>query len=843
MLTQSVRREPDKPAFAYYDGTVVRQVSYSRFYAAICRMARCFAELGLPAGSRAVLTGPNGPHWAAACLGLHFAGLSVAPLDAELPEDQLANIVSILEPAAAVCLAGQSGRFKGLGHVLDLKAVDFSPGEESFDPRLLATGQPFSIVFTSGSTGTPKGVMLIEANLLHNVQTVLSAPGLLSGEDVILNLLPLHHVYAFSGTLLAPLAAGCTIVYPRSLKPKDISTAAVEQGCTIMAVVPRVVQSIHERVVSTLAEKSLPARVFFRLLKAIGSVGIERGWRPGRFIFRSAHRPFGRLRVITCGGAKLDAALHREMAALGFRIFEAYGLTETAPVVTLNRVARPVFGSVGRPAPGVQLRLEKTSDTLEDSEVLVRGPNVMAGYWRLPEETAKAFREGWFLTGDLGRLDDHGNLFLTGRSKDVIVLSSGKNIYPEELEELYSRSELVEEVCVCLLKGLGREQLTAVVYPSRQALERLKVINIYDELRSEIEFIAIKLPSYQRVTRVMLTDEPFPRTRLGKLKRYQIMERLATGEKSAAEEADKSGREADQLLLFARKALKLERIPSGRENLELDLGIDSLTKLDFLASFERQFGVSLSDEQAGSLVQLDDLRPYLVTAAVAPAAEPGRKRDEMILLEELVELEDSRLGNTMRFWARLKLRFVFRIFFRMRVTGMENLPQEGAYIIAPNHVSYIDGLLVHAALPWGESRRLFSVATADIFDRWPFSQISYRARIIKTGTLETTARSLLYSQQILASGRPLCLFPEGKRSFDGRVDSPKPGMARLALSCRVPVIPVYLRGTEKFMSRMHPGLALARIDVEFLPPIPPEGSEEEILSRWTESIRGKEARL
>ena len=173
---------------------------------------------------------------------------------------------------------------------------------------------------------------------------------------------------------------------------------------------------------------------------------------------------------------------------------------------------------------------------------------------------------------------------------------------------------------------------------------------------------------------------------------------------------------------------------------------------------------------------------------------------------------------------------------------MENLPAQVAYILAPNHLSYVDGLLIHAALPWRESKRLFSVATAEIFDRWPFSQVSYQARIIKTGTLETTARSLVYGQRLLASGRLLCLFPEGKRSIDGRVDSPKPGAARLALASRVPIIPVYICGTEKFLSRVHPGLALAKVSVEFLPPLQPEGTEEEILSRWVEAIRGKENR-
>ena len=290
MLAESVRRRPSHTAFAVYEGKAVRKISYSQFYAGVCSAAWHFASLNLPPGSRVALTGPNSIEWAAACLGLHLAGMTVSPLDAELPDDQLANIVSFLEPAAAAAAGEHCGRFQGLPHVFDIGTIDFSGEGGSFEPRPLAKDQPFSIVFTSGSTSTPKGVMLTEANLLHNVRTLLEAPGLLSSDDLILNLLPLHHVYAFSATLLAALAVGCTIVYPRSLKPNDISVAAVEQEITILAVVPRVIQSVYERIASQVAEKSLPARVAFRLLKALGMVGIERGWRPGRRLFGGVHR-------------------------------------------------------------------------------------------------------------------------------------------------------------------------------------------------------------------------------------------------------------------------------------------------------------------------------------------------------------------------------------------------------------------------------------------------------------------------------------------------------------------------------------------------------------------------
>ena len=848
MILAGAAGAPGKTAIVDYATGAAREVSYDGLLAGASRVARQLDSLSLPAGIRIVLAGGNSPEWAAAALGIHLAGFTIVPLDPELSTAELDNILTFLEPSAAVCENFLTELLKKhTEKLIDLGALDLRSGPETFDPQALPENQPLSIVFTSGSTSQPKGVMLSENNFLHNVEVLLGTKGLFTSRDRLLNLLPLHHVYAFTATLLTPLCAGATVVYPRSLKSGDIAAAAEEQRITVMAVVPQVLQSMHKRIFSTVREKPLLQRILFRLLLKLSSLGIERGFRPGRYLLRSVRRSLPQLRFFASGGARLDAGLHRELAALGFRVLEAYGLSETAPIVTLNSLRRPVFGSVGRPAPGVEIKLQRTDNALADPEVLVRGPNVMAGYWRLPEETDKAFLEGWFRTGDLGRLDRRGNLYLSGRSKEVLVMPSGKNIYPEELEKIYSQSSLIEEVCICLLAGERGEQLTAVVVPSREALRRRKLTRIYDELKFDIENLTVNLPSYQRVTRILVSEEPFPRTRLGKLKRYEIVERLERGKAAAPPVSEAAGEEpaesADELLAFVKRNLELKTVPTGKENLELDLGLDSLTKLDFLSAFESEFGISLGDEQAGGVLTVDDLRPY-----IRPRAEsrPGGgisvrgEKAPLPPLEDIVEVEDSLWGLFLRFSVRLKLSLITRLFFPTRVSGLENLPARGAYIIAPNHRSYIDGLLIHAVVPWPVSRRLFSMATAGIFDRFPFAQLAYRARIIKTGTLETTAQSLVYAEQLLKKGFPLILFPEGKRSIDGRVDEPKPGAARLALAAGVPLVPVYLSGTEKLLSRMHPGLSLGPLQAEILPPIPPVGGEEQMLTSWTGCLREKE---
>jgi len=809
MIRTSAERRRDKPAFIDLAQDPVLEVTYGAFFSAACLIARSLAESGLAPGARVALMGANSPQWAAACLGAHLAGITISPLDPDSPDSDLSVMLEILEPQAVICDRKLAGRFQ-------------------------KTALPASIVFTSGTTARPKGVMLSEDNFLHNIRTLMGGKDLIDETDRALNLLPLHHVYPFTATLLTPLCAGATVIYPRSLKSEDIMRAAAETGATIMVVVPQVLNGLHKRIFSTVLDKPLPARTAFRLLFSLGRLGINRGWRPGRFLFRSLQRRLPSLRYFACGGARLEPEVHRDLAGLGFRIVEAYGLSETAPLVTLNEFHKPVFGSVGKPAPEVRIEVAGTGPTVTDGEILVRGPNVMMGYYKDPRATAEAFRQGWFRTGDLGYLDKRGYLFLSGRLKEIIVMPSGKNITPQVLEEHYGACELVEEICICALEEAGGTLLTAAVVPSRQALMRRQTTRIYEDIKFDIENLALQLPSYQRVTRVEIVEQSFPKTRLGKLKRYEIIEALRKRKAGEPEnEQEELAGLLDPLLTFVKSNLRLERNPRGSDNLETDLGLDSLSKLDFISAVEHHFAVSITEEQAGAVVCLNDLRPLIEARAERPDVslkpEPGAGIEPV---EKVVELGESIFGRAFRFFGHLKLFLLFKLFFRISLKGAEHLPAEGPFIIAPNHVSYIDGLAVSGILPYSVIRRLFFLGIGDIFERAPFSWMCYHGRVITTGRMGSTARSLHYCLEVLKKGNPLCLFPEGKRSIDMKVDHPKPGIAILAKSCGAPIVPLHIRGTGPLFSRMNPGFHLSRIELEILPAIEPEGTQEQLLAGW-----------
>ena len=838
MFAARASRAPDSPALVEYSPGGGKAVwTHSEIHTAACTFASYLCrETELDPGSRVVISGPNSGRWIIACLGAHMAGMTVVPLDTEYSGAERNNIVSFVEAAAVVCPSSMKNTFGGSLPVIAMETLGTGGDYSTFEPRPLGEDQPFSIVFTSGSTDTPKGVMLSEENFLHNVNMLRTFEKLISSSDRLLSVLPLHHVYAFTVTMLLPLSVGACLVFPASLKPSDVGAAATGEDITLMAVVPQVINSLHHRVMQEVKARSFPARLLFGLMSSIGSIGIERGWRPGRMLFGSLHKKFGSLRFFACGGARLDPSVHRTVAALGFRVLEAYGLSETSPIVTLNHPDRPVFGSVGKPAPGVELKLTEIEGGIEDHEVLVHGPNVMTGYWKLPEATTAVLRDGWFRTGDLGRMDSEGNLFLTGRSKEVLVMPSGKNVYPEELEKIYAQGELIGEICICLTEHGGSEHLTAVVVPERDTIKRRKISAINEEVRFELENIGIRLPSYQRVTRIILTNGELPRTRLGKLQRFKVQKLLA--DELAAQSPDSEaerGDPDDRLLVFAARELELDNIPTGTENLETVLGLDSLNKLDFIAAAEAEFGFTLSGEEAASLVTLDDFRPFIGRETSGSAI----KRD--MPLEELVDMGNNWFWTFVRWGARLKLRAVLKLFFRARAVGLGNIPEDGAFLLAPNHVSYIDGLVVHAMVPGWLSRKLFSVATAEIFDRWPFHQISYRGRIIKTGTLETSARSLQHTLELLLEDHPVCVFPEGKRSADGRVDTPRAGVGLLATQTGTPVVPVYIEGTNNLLSRSNPGIHRSRITVHFLPPIRGIGGKDELLNEWIGIMQRMEA--
>jgi len=675
---------------------------------------------------------------------------------------------------------------------------------------------------------------------MANIKIFISTKKLITNRAKVVAILPFHHVYPFTCTVLAPLYFGATLIYPRSLKGEDIFGSLKKHRGTILIAVPRLLELFCNEILQKVEKSPKRKKILFYSLLGLSTIAKKVNIKLGKLFFFSIHKNFPGFRYFACGGARLDTRVHKKLTLLGFKVLEAYGLTETAPIVTINRLKHPMPGSAGRAAEGVSLRIEKDDPQLEYGEICIRGPNVMMGYYKRPDLTEKTVIDGWFHSGDLGFLDNKKNLFITGRKKEVLVLPNGKNIYPEELETFYQQSEKIKEFCITLLSERDRTLLTAVIYPNKEYFVRNKSTTVYQDIKFEIENIAQKLPPYKRVSRIELVDEELPKTSLGKIKRYKVTE-LFKNRMSASPTVTRMvpHEDLDPFLIFVKEVLKLKHLPQIKNNLETDLGLDSLSKLEFLSVVEKKFGIKIEEDQAAGFFTLEDVKRVIPEIPQEEHMFEGKPLEDELLtppeppLEKHVSVGNNLLSITSRYCFYIFCKVFFKLFFRARLEGRETLKAlKPPFIIAPNHNSYIDALVIYGLFPFEIINNCLFISLPLYFNKFPLSLFQRIGRIILTGTYDTTVTSLKYSYQALKSKKVLCVFPEGKRSLDGNIEEPKEGfgqIARLASAC---LLPVCIEGTQALYSRRNPGFHLAPLKVRIFPPIHTNEVTSQFLSKW-----------
>lgn len=844
-ILDTTKQYGEKPAFIYYDRSEEKILSYNGFRRLIYAFAEAIHEKDIPSHSLVLLVGENFPKWPAAYLAAHLCGHTVIHGDIRFTEIEFKNILDFTRPSLILCDRKFEGFFENYKKKIFLDDISPQSADKEINISYIDDDQPMSIILTSGTTGNPKGVMLSESNFISNLRMFESMKGLVSTKDKVVAILPLHHVYPFTCTVLAPVYFGATIIYPASLKGEDIFGAIKKHGGTILIAIPRVLELFCGNIFDKVALLPRGKRLFFKGLYLVSKLSAPSGIRSGKFFFHSIHKNFPSFRYFACGGAPLDVIIHKKLNRLGFKIIEAYGLSETSPIAALNSLKRPVPGSVGQSAPGVEIKTEKKDPTLEHGEICIKGPNVMMGYYKRPDLTKKVIINGWFHSGDLGYFDPRGNIFITGRKDEVIVLSNGKNIYPEELEKHYGQSQKIKELCIVLLKEGRKEFLTAVVYPDKEFFIQHKNANIFRDIKFDIETAAQKLPSYQRISRIEIFNEEFPKTALGKIKRYKILKTICEKSVSKEEKVESIPWEKqDHFLAFVKDFLKLKKFPKLKDNLETDLGLDSLSKLEILSALEKRYDMKISDEEASGAFTLGDIKRLVSERSqVEMTAHEVSLEDKILIapdppLEEHVNTGKNPLAVLARFFFHLLFKIVIKMFFKAGMEGAENLKDlNPPFIIAPNHVSYLDALVIYGLFPFKIINNCFFISIPQYFSAFPLSIIRKIGRIILTGTWDTSVISLQYSYQVLKSGKTLCVFPEGGRSIDGNIEEPKKGIGYVAKQSGASLLPVYIDGSDALLSRKNPGLHRTHIRVGIFPPILPEGDVEDFLSLWRKKLQ------
>jgi long-chain acyl-CoA synthetase len=818
--------------------------TYRDLEAMAARTGRWLLAAGIGPGDRCAILAENDAHWCAAYLGVIRIGAVAVPLDTAYKARQVATLAAdsgakvifttprfvetVLEARATLPTAdwpivllhgshGELSRFESF-------AADASGDGEPLAPCPSEPGDPAVILYTSGTTSDPKGVVLTHGNLLAEREGAFAVIAV-SEHDCVLGVLPLFHALAQMANLLLPLSIGARVVFLESVNTTELLRALAERGVTVFACVPQFFYLIHQRVMQEATRAGRLKRLAFRALLSANAWSRVAGLNLGPVLFGRVHQVLGgRMRFLVTGGSRFDPAVGRDLYHLGFDILQAYGLTETSGAATVMRPGDHRIESVGQPLPNTEIRIlprDSGDDETQDGEVAIKGPIVMAGYFNRPDATAAALRDGWLHTGDLGRIDAAGRLTITGRKKELIVLSSGKNIYPEEIETHYRQSPVIKELCVLGLAREGEpsaERLYAVVVPDADVLKARRIVNAGDLVRFEMEGLSIGLPPHKRVLGYEVWMEPLPRTTTGKLKRFEIERRLRRADERrqaqtapALGEDDRAWSESEAvapILAVISKAARHGAVARPDSNLELDLGLDSMERVELLTDLEQRFGARVPEEEAHHIFTVRELVEAVGRHGAGETGDEAAGAWATILSSD--PPADRRLGDILRprplmapllFVLLRSAMRVARIGLRIEVTGREHLPGTGPYLISPNHQSYLDSFLVVGVLPYRVFRQLFFVGASEYFQTPITRGLARLANVIPVDPDASLVPAMQAGAFGLRHGRVLVLFPEGERSIDGTVRTFKKGAAILSHHLEVPIVPAAIDGAFDVWAR------------------------------------------
>jgi len=483
-----------------------------------------------------------------------------------------------------------------------------------------------------------------------------------------------------------------------------------------------------------------------------------------------------------------------------------------------------VIGSPGQALPGVEIRIV-------DGEVTAKGPNIMKGYYKRPEETSEILRDGWLFTGDLGTLDDKGFLRITGRKKEIIVLSNGKNINPVELEiKLEKFKPFVKEAAVLM----HNDRLHALIVPDSEAFNVKGIKDVSEYIRTDILPVFNKdQSSYKKITQFTIINDDIPRTRLSKIQRFKLSELIGN---SAAEKKDAVHPDTEEYKAvkeFLEKQHGVNVYPD--HNIDYDIGLDSLGKIGFLSFIEQKFGVKIDEDKLPHFKSVKEIAEHIRHTKL------WNKEDFVnwtSALKEKVQVKLPKSWFTQNLFKSISKRLL-KIYFKFTVTGGENLP-EAPFIIAPNHQSYIDGLFVSACIKRPVMKNTYFYAKKKHVSNWFLKFLAKKNNVIVMDIDKDIMGSIRKMAEVLKSGRNMILFPEGTRSKDGTLGDFKQTFAILSRELNVPVVPVVINGAHKALpsGSVIPRL-FKKVSVEFLEPVKPEGLSAEEITEKVKAMIGE----
>ena len=818
LFDTSVKRFPTRVAMRIERDGRKEQYTYEDVNELTLRAAGFLAKKGIAANSRVILFSNNMPEWGMTYFGILKAGATAIPIDPASTVDEIVAFAKAGEAAAVVVSPKLAGENPDLAKALKTAGLEVAVWtfDEVFEiqseteeakrnallPAKIHSNAIASLIFTSGTTGTPKAVMLSHKNFV-NMISMLSSVLDMDITDGVLSVLPMHHTFEFSAGFLTPFSNGTQITYLNELTAEDLARTIETSHVTGLVGVPALWEMLHRRIKTRLREKGdWIADLADNVIEFNAWIRDNTPFNLGPIVFFPIHQGMGgQMRYLISGGSALSEKVQKDLHGLGFTVLEGYGLTESSPVLTVARPGNKLLrGSVGKPLPGVEVKID-SPDENGVGEVLARGQNVMVGYYNNDKATDAVLTDRWLKTGDLGRLDEDGNLFIVGRSKDVIIDSNGKNIYPDEIEDHYSKSAYIKEMSVVgLPDDDGGEKIAALVVPDYEHDIALTRTEVNKQIETHFREVSAGLAFFKRVKVLHITPFELPRTATRKVKRPEVVEMLQTlEERSKSKTKTVVDAKGDDNAVWIRKVVaSVSNRPLSDVVMEdklADLGFDSLMFVELQAAVEDAGGRVMSPDTLNEIQSVRELLTAIqrIDKSKKLADEPRveeKKDDEDIFIPSIVR----RVGNAV---VDLATDTLYDNVLKTRIEGQANVPQHVNFIVAPNHTSHIDTGLVKKALGKDVAEQTVAVAAADYwfdtkYKRAYMNNFTTLVPIERTGSLR---QSLRHVTQILNDGYNALIFPEGGRQESGQIAEFKPIIGYLALNQKIGILPIYIWGT------------------------------------------------
>lgn len=671
------------------------------------------------------------------------------------------------------------------------------------------------MLYTSGTTGNPKGVMLKFDNILINVEG-LDKYNMFVQEDIVLALLPMHHIFPLLGSGVIPLAKGATIVFLKEMSSQAMVDAFQKYKVTMMIGVPRLWEMLHQKIMEKI-NASKVTKGIFKLAEKINNISFSKK------IFKKVHDNFGgNLRFFVSGGSKLDPKIARDFLTLGIKICEGYGMTETAPMISFTPLNEIMPGSAGKILPGIEVKIA------DDGEIIARGRNVMKGYYKRPEAIAETIdKDGWIHTGDLGEIKNN-YLYVTGRKKEMIVLSNGKNINPIEIEQwIMGKTNLIQEIVVAEIDSV----LTAVIYPNFQKISEEKVTNIKETLKwGVIDSYNGKAPNYKKILDIRIVQEEMPKTKIGKIRRFMIPEMLKGKDNENIVIEEPKFEEYTMLKDYLVKVKKKPVTPFA--HIELDLGMDSLDMVELLTYLESTFGIKASEELIIENSTVEKLAEYIKENRGENVIEEVNWK-EYLNKDIDVELPKSNIVTKI---GKAILWIVFKLYIRVKKEGAENITTDPV-IYAGNHQSFLDAFLFNHVVPTNVLNNVYYLAKVKHFSKGYMKTLGENSNVILVDINKNLGEVLQTLAMVLRSGKSVAIFPEGARTRDGKMLEFKKAFAILAKELNIPIVPFGIKGAFEAFPSNSKFPKSSNVEIRFFEKIEPKDmSYEEIVEKTRDCI-------